>query len=281
MAVASVAAAHPGAGDMMRKILIVLFLLGLLATQALGANDDGLIPVPPLKERVTDLTDTLSSEEKGALTEKLKNFEKASGSQIAVLIIPTTKPEEIEQYSIRVVEQWKLGRKGIADGILLIIAKDDHKMKIEVGRGLEGAIPDAIAKRIISEIISPQFKEGNFYGGIDAGVDKMIGIIGGEMLPEPTQGLNKDDMEAIIIILLFFGFLVVLFGIWAFAASKMQTAGNKRKRGRQDNDNDGWSNDSRDSGWSSSNSNSSSSDSSDSFSGGGGDFGGGGASGDW
>lgn len=166
----------------------LLWLLGL----GLTAAAQGLQPIPKLTARVTDLTGTLTAEQQTALEQKLAAFEAAKGSQVAVLVVPTTKPEEIEQYSIRVVDQWKLGRgevngKRVDDGALLIIAKDDHRMRIEVGQGLEGALTDATSTRIISETITPQFREGNFYGGIDSGVDQMIKVIDGEPLPPPEH----------------------------------------------------------------------------------------------
>ncbi|MGH8539723.1 MAG: TPM domain-containing protein, partial [Stenotrophobium sp.] len=104
-----------------------------------------------------------------------------------ILIVPTTQPETIDQYSIRVVEAWKLGRKKVDDGALLLIAKNDHQMRIEVGYGLEGALPDAIANRIINEIIAPHFKQGDFFGGIDAGIDQMMSVVQGEPLPPPQR----------------------------------------------------------------------------------------------
>ncbi len=109
------------------------------------------------------------------------------GSQIAVLMLPTTQPETIDQFGIRVVEAWKLGRKGVDDGVLLLVAKDDRKLRIEVGYGLEGALNDATAKRIVAEIIAPYFKRGEFYAGIDAGVSAIIKVIDGEPLPPPAQ----------------------------------------------------------------------------------------------
>ncbi|QOJ23392.1 MAG: YgcG family protein [Gammaproteobacteria bacterium] len=143
--------------------------------------------IPPLKAHVTDLTATLSASEATQLEQKLAAFEKTKGSQIAVFIIPTTQPETIEQYSIRVAEAWQLGRKGIDDGILLLIAKNDRALRIEVGYGLEGAVPDAAAKRIIAEIITPQFKQGHFAAGIDAGIDALINLIKGEPLSLPKN----------------------------------------------------------------------------------------------
>ncbi len=124
------------------------------------------VAVPPLTGRVVDLTGTLSSDQIASLDKKLKDFEDRKGTQIAVLIVPTTAPETIEQYSLRVVEQWKLGRKKIDDGVLLIVAKDDRRLRIEVGYGLEGVLNDATARRIIDEIITPKFRTGDFAGGL-------------------------------------------------------------------------------------------------------------------
>lgn len=144
------------------------------------------VAVPPLTARVTDLTGTLTAEQKSNIEQTLQAFEAGKGSQIAVLIVPTTEPEAVEQYSLRVAEQWKLGRKNVDDGVLLLVAKNDRAMRIEVGYGLEGALPDAIAKRIIAETITPYFKSGDFYGGIQAGVETMIKVIEGEALPSPS-----------------------------------------------------------------------------------------------
>jgi uncharacterized protein len=143
------------------------------------------VAVPALKSRVTDLSGTLAANETGQLEQKLAAFEARKGSQIAVLIVPTTQPETIEQYSIRVAEAWKLGRKGIDDGALLLIAKQDRTVRIEVGYGLEGVLPDALAKRIVDEVIVPEFKQGNFAGGIDAGIEQMMSVVEGEPLPPP------------------------------------------------------------------------------------------------
>lgn len=143
------------------------------------------VAVPPLKSPVTDLTGTLSANEAAQLEQKLASFEAKKGSQIAVLIVPTTRPETIEQYSIRVAEAWKLGRKGIDDGILLLIAKQDRTVRVEVGYGLEGVLPDAVAKRITDEIIVPAFRQGNFAGGINAGIERIVRVIEGEALPPP------------------------------------------------------------------------------------------------
>lgn len=143
------------------------------------------VAVPPLESRVTDLSGTLAANEAAQLEQKLAAFEAKKGSQIAVLIVPTTYPETIEQYSIRVAEAWKLGRKGVDDGILLVVAKQDRTLRIEVGYGLEGVLPDATANRIVEEVIVPKLRQGNFTGGINAGVEQIARVVEGEPLPPP------------------------------------------------------------------------------------------------
>jgi uncharacterized protein len=145
------------------------------------------VAVPALTGRVMDLTGTLSGGAVAGIESKLADFQKSKGSQIVVLIVPTTQPEEIEQFSIRVADAWKIGRKGTNDGIILLVAKDDRRVRIEVGQGLEGAVPDAIANRIVDENITPHFKSGDYDGGVQAGVDKLIGVVNGEPLPEPDR----------------------------------------------------------------------------------------------
>ena len=145
------------------------------------------VAVPPLTARVTDQTGTLTREQQAGLERMLQEFEARKGSQLAVLMVPTTAPEAIEQYALRAAEQWKLGRKKVDDGALLVVAKDDRALRIEVGYGLEGVLNDATANRIIREIIVPRFREGDFHGGINAGLDRMIRLIDGEPLPEPAR----------------------------------------------------------------------------------------------
>ncbi len=159
------------------------FVALLLCFSCAAAAD---VAVPPLTGRVIDQTGTLSSGEVAALTQTLSDLEKRKGSQIAVLIVPTTDQESIEQFSIRVAEAWKIGRKKIDDGALLVVAKNDRRLRIEVGYGLEGALTDATARRIIDEDITSKFKSGDFAGGISAGVDRMIRVIDGEKLPAPA-----------------------------------------------------------------------------------------------
>jgi uncharacterized protein len=168
------------------------------------------VAVPPVA-RVTDLTGTLTTAQQQLLAEKLAALELRKGSQVAVLLLPTTQPETIEQFGIRVAEQWKLGRKGVDDGALLLVAKDDRAVRIEVGYGLEGVLNDATAKRIIDEIVVPRFRDGDFAGGIEAGVDRMIAVIDGEPLPPPEASRVGEygvdgELEQIILI----GFIVVL-----------------------------------------------------------------------
>lgn len=168
------------------------------------------VPVPDLSQRVTDLTATLSAEQVSALENKLAAFEAEQGSQIAVLIIPSTQPEDIAQFGIRVADAWKIGRKNVDDGVILIVAKDDRKLRLEVGYGLEGAIPDAIAKRVIAETITPYFKNGDFSGGIDAGVTQLMQLmqlIEGESLPAPVKEPDGQLDEGIFMFILFGGLI--------------------------------------------------------------------------
>lgn len=193
------------ASFMWRFILAVWLIFSFSQAQ-------GEVAVPPLKARVTDLTSTLTAQQSSELESLLQGFEARKGGQIAVLILPTTQPETIEQYAIRVAEQWKLGRKGVDDGVLFLIAKEDRSMRLEVGYGLEGALPDAVSKRIISEIITPYFKQGDFYGGIRAGVEQMIKVLEGEPLPPPARRANAmagvDFFENTLPVAMLFIFVV-------------------------------------------------------------------------
>jgi uncharacterized protein len=170
-------------------------LLALSLCWAFAAFAD--VAVPPLSGRVVDQTATLSSGDIASLTQSLQSLEARKGSQVAVLIVPTTAPETIEQYSLRVAEAWKIGRKKIDDGALLVVAKDDRKLRIEVGYGLEGALNDITAKRIIDEVITPRFRNGDFSGGISAGVERMIGVIDGQKLPAPERRSNSGPLNGI------------------------------------------------------------------------------------
>jgi uncharacterized protein len=170
-------------------------------------------PIPALTGRVVDETGTLSAEQKHALETKLQGFQERKGSQIAVLITGTTFPEPIESYSIRVAEAWKIGRKGVSDGIIVVVAKSDRVMRLEVGYGLEGAIPDAMARRLIDEVFLPGFREGNFYDGLSAGVDRMIKVIDGEPLPEVRQpNAGRGDLRSIESYFVLFMVATLAFG---------------------------------------------------------------------
>lgn len=187
-----------------RALLLLALLCGMAQAE---------VAVPPLKARVTDLTGTLDAQQVQMLESRLSQFEKEKGAQLAVLIIPTTKPETIEQYGIRVVEAWRLGRKGVDDAALLLVAKDDREVRIEVWYGLEGVLTDATSHRIIDEIVVPYFKRGEFYRGIESGLSAMMELVRGEPLPPPKQfgGGGKYDIESLLFIA--FGLVVVVGGI--------------------------------------------------------------------
>jgi len=198
--------------------LLRWWLAAMLLLMALPAAAD--VAVPALRARVTDLTATLDATQKSTLEKTLADFEAKKGAQIAVLMVPTTEPETVEQYAVRVEEVWKLGRKGVDDVVLLVIAKNDRKLRIEVGYGLEGALTDAVAKRIIADDIVPRFKQGDFYGGVTAGVDRITRVIDGEALPPPRaasashHSSGGDNLFFIGFILVFLvgGILRAIFG---------------------------------------------------------------------
>ncbi len=189
--------------------------LGLLLAALLVRAD---VAIPKLSQQVTDMTGTLSGEAVTRLETKLAALQSKKGSQIAVLIVATTQPEEIEQFGIRVAEAWKIGRKGVDDGAILIVAKDDRRVRIEVGYGLEGALPDAIASRIVAETITPRFKQGDYDGGVEAGVDQMISVVNGEILPEPDHkwersgGLGNLLPLLLVVVVVAGGVLRAMFG---------------------------------------------------------------------
>lgn len=168
------------------------FLACLFALLPLVAWSAGPLALPALSGRVVDTTATLNAAERGALNERLARLESDKGTQVVILIVPTTQPESIEQYGIRLAEAWKIGRRGVSDGVIVIVARDDRAMRIEVGYGLEGAIPDAIARRIIDEQMAPRFRQGDFAGGLSAAVDALGRLIGGEALPPPAAKPGKQ-----------------------------------------------------------------------------------------
>lgn len=208
-----------GEGERWGRWLGFLLLVAFLALSAL-ARADTLVPVPPLQGRVTDLTGTLAPATREALTRQLADLERTKGAQVAVLLVPTVGPESVEQYSLRVVEAWKLGRRGVDDGVLLLVAKNDRQARIEVGYGLEGAIPDAQAKRIIEDRMFPLLRQGNFDAGVQAGVSALVSLIQGEPLPPPPReggagkGYSWNDLfvSAVMLALVGGGLLRALFG---------------------------------------------------------------------
>ena len=180
------------------KALLYASLHVVLFTCALGWSAHGAaqMAVPPLTGHVIDQTGTLTADQQATLEQALTAFEARKGSQLAVLIVATSAPEEIEPYALRVAEQWKLGRKRVDDGVILVVSKDDRAMRIEVGYGLEGALDDLTSKRIVSETILPRFNNQDFYGGITAGVGQIIRVVDGEPLPAPGAGSGRRVADA-------------------------------------------------------------------------------------
>jgi uncharacterized protein len=271
----------------------------------------GLVPVPALTSHVIDAGNLLSVDQLQALDNKLSALESASGSQVVIFVVASTQPEDIASFGNRVGNTWKIGRKDLGDGLLLIVAKDDHKLRIEVAKSLEGAIPDLAAKQIIDSAIAPRFKQGDYAGGLDAGVDQIAARITGEALQAPVQRNADTAWSGALewqnwIVFVFFGVFIVgsvvrrMLGnklgsfvtggvvgflvnvvtgsilIAAVAALAAMVFVLISSVGRAFNGGGGFGNIGSGGGWSSG------SDSGGGFSsGGGGDFGGGGASGDW
>jgi uncharacterized protein len=228
------AAAHRAAGEMnlartiWRNAIVGLFAgLSVVLASALAFADERT-PIPDLHARVTDVTQTLTAEQTAALDGELAALETRKGAQLALLMIPTlaapadvpAQTQDIESYATRVFEQWKLGRKRVDDGVLLIVVKNDHKVRIEVGYGLEGAIPDAAAARIIREYIAPRFRDGDYYGGIHDATTALAALVDGEALPAPLEGAQvaqfsagQGDLESFLPVLILFGAGIIgLFG---------------------------------------------------------------------
>lgn len=200
---------------------LALIWLALLPA-AVGAAD--LVPLPALSARVTDLTGTLDATQRGRLEAQLAAIDRSGRAQIAVLLLPTTQPETIEQFGIRLAEAWKVGRKGADNGAIVIVAKDDRKMRIEVGYGLEGAIPDAVASRIVRERMAPAFKQGDFFGGLRAAVEALDQALGGPPADAATPaaqpasaadagGAQPDWIQWLFMLAIGAGVLRSLFGL--------------------------------------------------------------------
>lgn len=292
----------------LRALIAILFI----AFQPTPVFGQGVQAVPALTARVIDQTSTLSAAESSALESRLSAFEQETGAQVVVLMVMTTAPEDIASYSNRVANTWKIGRKNVGDGLLLLVAKQDRKIRIEVAKSLEGAVPDLAAKRVIDEAITPHFKQGRFAAGIDAAISQISALIRSESLPAPTadsvastapsQGFSWTDIGiflffavpigaavaravfgpvfGVLLVGLGTGFLAYLFTrsylLAAFAGLLGWVWGALSSAGSgpgSSRHSTPWSAGSSSGSWSGS--------SSDFGSGGGGDFGGGGASGDW
>lgn len=190
--------------------LISLRLLAWLAALVLcwpafgRAQGADVLPVPALTARVTDQTGTLTPAQRQQLEDRLAAFESAQGTQIVVLLVPTTQPEDVAAYANRVFNTWKPGRQGVGDGLLVVVAKQDRKIRIEVGRTLEGAVPDLAAKRIIDEAMTPAFRQGDFAGGLEQAIDRLMALIRGEALPPPAAHPAKDESDWTNLALLLF-----------------------------------------------------------------------------
>lgn len=180
----------------------VAFALALLLAAAAWAQD--VLPVPALSGRVVDQTATLSAEQRGALEAKLAAFEAQSGPQIVVLLVPTTAPEDIAAYGQRVADQWKIGRRDVGDGLVLVVAKNDRRVRIEVAKALEGAVPDLAARQIIDRAITPAFRAGDYAGGLNQAVDQLMARIRGEGLPEPAKRVSAPGAQWEELALFFF-----------------------------------------------------------------------------
>ncbi len=200
---------------MMRSPALALSFLRTLARWGLAlalaslqglAHSQALQAIPPLSARIIDTTATLKAEQVQAIEARLRAFEAARGTQIVVLMVPTTAPEDIADFTQRVGDAWKIGRRDIGDGLLLIIAKNDRTLRIAPAKALEGAVPDLAARQVIDRSIAPRFREGDFAGGIDAGLSRLMALIAGEALPEPrgASGRSKsasDWTDALVLLL--------------------------------------------------------------------------------
>ena len=194
-----------------------------------SAHAQNVLPVPALSARVIDQTATLDAPHRAAIEAKLAGFEQSKGSQVVVLMVPTTAPEDIAAYTQRVGDAWKIGRRDVGDGVLLVVAKNDRRVRIATTKTLEGAIPDLMAKRIIDQAITPAFKQGDFAGGINAGVDQVLALINGEALPAPSTadrnqgGIGQFRSVSDLLIFMVFAVPIVSSVLRGLFGNKMGT----------------------------------------------------------
>jgi uncharacterized protein len=210
-------AGRQGSGSLLPRVLFALVVICLTLLIALSANAQELAKVPELKARVTDQVNMLTPQQRASLEAVLADYETRTGSQIAVLLVSKTEPEAIEQFSIRVVEAWKLGRKGVDDGVLLLVAKDNppalRRLRIESGRGTQGSLTDAQSKRVLQDVIAPHFRNNDFYGGLTAGVSAIATLIDKEKLAPPEAKKSAQQQEELgwwVWPAIFFGLFVIL-----------------------------------------------------------------------
>lgn len=262
--------------------LSLALLLAFVPGQARAAVD-GLVSVPAKAARVTDSAAMLTPQQRDALEQVLADYETQSGSQIAVLLIPSTAPESIEQYSIRVGDAWKLGRKGVDDGVLLLVAKDNpaalRRLRIEAGRGVQGTLTDAQSKRVLQDVIAPHFKQNDYYGGLVAGIGAIQALLNQEALPAAARQPAAAQQEpgiGLLLPLLFLGFMVVM------ALLRSRGGARRLQRGNWGSGASGvLLGSALSQGWGSGGGGGFGGSGGGGFSGGGGSFDGGGASGDW
>jgi uncharacterized protein len=198
------------------RLALGLAAILAVALPALGATAPGdATPVPKLTAHVMDLTGTLTVTERESLDAKLRAFESAKGSQVVILLVPSIGAETIEEFAGRVTDEWKLGRKGVDDGVLFVIAKQEHKLRIHTGRGVQGTLTDALSKRIVSDLVAPHFRNGDFAGGLDAGAGAIMKAIEGEELALPAARSQRsvDSSPSHSNLLIFFLFLVPVVGM--------------------------------------------------------------------
>jgi uncharacterized protein len=220
---------HRSDSQVLPILLVVLLSTYLLLIQAPIVS---ALDVPPLRGRVNDYAGVMSQEQVRSLEAQLGQFERETGHQVAVLTIPTLDGEDIEGFSIRVAENWKIGKKGFDNGVILVVAVKDRRLRLEVGYGLEGVLPDAIAKQIISNYIVPRFRSQDYAGGIIAGIDAVLRVIKNEPLPEAARkkaGRPGSDLSSFAMIAITLG----LFGVLAFAAASRRRNQMWATRGRR------------------------------------------------